>query len=116
MNTIQMWFCASKVGEETPPPGSWVWLHVQHHGVGGGDERAWTKCPAEATQLLHCVGVPVIHVHKIVSAQSVGLQIKNPKGERDHIAIWDLRETDMFGNNDNIMLCNDNYANQQAVK
>lgn len=93
INTVQVWFCATKLNEEATAPGFWVWLHVQHHDVGGGDERAGPKRAAKATQLLRHVRVTVMYVQEIISALSVSLEIKDPEGQRDHIAFWDLTET-----------------------
>lgn len=67
---------------------------MQRHGVGGGDERAGSKRPTEATQLLRRVRVTVMYVQEIITAQSVCLEVKNPEGERDHVAFWDLTEVE----------------------
>lgn len=86
-----------KVAEEAAAPGGRVRHHLHHHGVGGGDQSAWTERPTEATQLLHRVGVTVIHVHVVISTQRVRLQVEEPEGQHHHAPLRDLEEREFKG-------------------
>lgn len=87
-----MWFSSTEEGQESSASSAGVGHHLQHHGVGRGDERSRPKGSTEAAQLLHSVRVTVIHVHIVVSTRGVSLQVKNPELDHDHLALWDLRK------------------------
>ena len=81
----------AEVSHEAPPPGAGVRHHLQHHGVGGGEERPRPERSAEAAQLLHRVGVAVVNVQVVVATRGVGLQVEEAEGEHDHVALGDLQ-------------------------
>lgn len=87
-----MRFSGAEVGQEPSSSGAFVRHHLQHHGVGGGDERAGPEGATEPAQLLHQAGVAVVDVQVVVAAGGVGLQVEEAEGQHDHVALGDLGE------------------------
>lgn len=87
-----MWLSSTEVGQESSSSGGFVRHHLQHHGVGGGDQSPGPERAAETAQLLHQAGVAVVDVQVVVAAGGVGLQVEEAEGYHDHVAFWDLEE------------------------
>lgn len=87
-----MWLPGTEGGQKASSSGSIIRYHLQHHGVGGGDESPWSKRPAEAAQLLHQTGVTVVDVQVVVATGGVGLHVEEAEREHDHMTLWDLEE------------------------
>lgn len=45
-------------------------------------------------ELLYHVRVSVIHIHIVIATERISLQVKNPEGQHDYIALWNLVERD----------------------
>ena len=86
-----MWLPCAEGSQKPPPSGGLVRHHLQHHGVGGGDEGAGPERPAETTQLLHQAGVAVVDVEVVVAAGGVGLHVEEAERQHDHVTLWDLQ-------------------------
>lgn len=80
-------------GDEASSPGALVRHHLQHHGVGGGDDGARPERPTEAPQLLHQAGVTVVDVQVVVTTGGVGLHVEEAEGQHHHVTLWDLEKT-----------------------
>ena len=70
--------------------------HLQHHGVAGGDQRAWPEGSTEATQLLHHVGVAVVGVQVVVATEGVRLHVHHAERQHDHVAFRHLEKMYIF--------------------
>lgn len=66
--------------------------HLQHHGVGGGDEGAGSERPAETAELLHQTRVAVVDVQVVVATGGVSLQVEEAERQHDYVALGDLEE------------------------
>lgn len=86
-----MWFSSIEVSQEAPPSSLRVAPHLQHYGVSGGDESTRPERSTEPPQLLHHVGVAIVHIQVVIATHGVSLQVKNAEREHDHIALWDLK-------------------------
>lgn len=85
-----MWFSSIEVSKEAPPSSLRVRHHLQHHGVGGGDESTRPERSTEPPQFLHHVGVAIVHIQVVIATHGVGLHVEDAEGEHNHIAFWDL--------------------------
>lgn len=83
-------------GQEASSSGGVVRDHLQHHGVGGGDEGARSECPTETTQLLHQTGVTIVDVKVVKATGGVRLHVEEAEREHDHMTLWDLGVTTIF--------------------
>ncbi len=92
--TIHMWLSSIEVGQEPSSSCSWIWYHLYHHGVGCRNESSRPERSTEMPELLYHVRVSVIHIHIVVATERISLQVKNPEGQRDYIALWNLVERD----------------------
>ena len=85
-----MWFPSLVVSREPPTSCTAVRHHLQHHGVGGRDESPGPERPTAPAQLLHGVGVAVVHIQVVIATGGVGLQVKHAEGKHDNVALGDL--------------------------
>lgn len=97
VHTFHMWFPCAEGGQEASSSSGVVRHHLQHHGVGGGDEGAGPERPAETTQLLNQARVTVVDVQVVVPTGGVGLHIEEAEREHDHMTLWDLEEDEERG-------------------
>lgn len=88
--TFHVWLPGAKGSQESSSSCGFIRHHLQHHGVGGGDEGTWSERPAEAAQFLHQTGVTVVDVEVVVAAGGVCLQVKEAEREHDHVTFRDL--------------------------
>lgn len=85
-----MWLPGAEGSQESSSAGGFIRHHLQHHGVGGGDEGAWSERPAEAAQLLHQTGVTVVDIEVVVAAGGVRLHVEEAEREHDHMTLGHL--------------------------
>lgn len=71
--TIDMRFPPTEISQKSSSSCAAIRRHLQHHGVGGGDEGSGSERPTEAAQFLHCVRVSIIHIHVVVAAGGIRL-------------------------------------------
>lgn len=92
VHTFHMWLPCGEGSQKASSPGGVVRHHLQHHGVGSGDEGAGPERAAEPAQLLHQAGVTVVDVQVVVPTGGVGLHVKEAERQHDHMTLWDLKE------------------------
>ena len=71
-----MWLPCVKGSEKASSSCAVVRHHLQHHGVGGGDEGARPERPTETAQLLHQARVTIVHVQVVIPTGGVSLHVK----------------------------------------
>lgn len=94
VSTFHVWLPRAEVSQKASSSRGVVRHHLQHHGVGGGDERPGPERPAETAQLLHQARVTVVDVQVVVATGGVGLDVEEAEGEHDHMTLGDLEEGD----------------------
>lgn len=89
MGTFSIWGSSREGGHEATPGSVGVRNHLHHHLVATGYEGSWSKCTTEAPDAL-AIGMAVVHIHEVVAAQVVALQVYEPEIQNDHFALGDL--------------------------
>lgn len=90
VNTFHMWLPRAEESNKASSSSRFVGHHIQHHGVGGGDDCAGPERPTETTQLLHQSGVTIVDVQVVVATGGVGLHVEEAERQHDDMTLWDL--------------------------
>lgn len=89
-HTIYIGFGSTEIGHKSSTLRPLIRHHLQHHRVCGWNESPGPESSTEATQFLHQVGMSIVNIQIVVATLWVRLEVKNAKGERDHVSLRDL--------------------------
>lgn len=96
-NTSFIRFGGRERGHEAVPSCVSVWDHLHHHLVAAGHQGCGPERAAEAPDAL-AVAVAAVHVHEVVAAQAVALQVYEPEIENDNFPLGNLPRKSPVGN------------------
>lgn len=88
--TPRVWTNSGASGQEAAPGCVSIRNHYYLHPVVVGDQRSGPCRATEAPKPL-AVNESVVHIHVVIAAKSVALQVKGMESEGHHFALRHLR-------------------------